>query len=86
MYSNSSHCNPGIHFLGLKAFFDQVGKIGINIFFYGLLPEYSFLSFEDLFSASGENGNICRFVLAVTLYWLLPMYSFLRFEGLFFGK
>ncbi len=66
MYSNSSRCKPGTHFLGLKAFFQQVGKIGISIFFYGLLPEYSFLTFEGLFSASEENGNKCLFVLAVT--------------------
>ena len=46
--------------------------IGIIVVLYRVLPEYSFLSFAGLFSASGESGNKCRLLRAVSRV-LIPL-------------
>ncbi len=64
--SFSTGCYRGTHFVNLKAFFPAFEKIGTNVVFYGLLPGYSFLRFEGLFSGSGKNRDKCCFLRAVT--------------------
>ncbi len=63
-HKNSSRCT---YFLGLKAFFHQVGKIGTNAFFTGCYLSTHFFLLKAFFQQMGNTGiNVC-------LHWLLPV-------------